>query len=477
MPEKVLEFFYELSQIPRGSGNEEAISAWLGGFAADRGLEVTRDEYNNVIIKKSGTPGKENLPTVILQGHMDMVCEKNKDTVFDFETEPLKLEIDGDFIFAQGTTLGADNGIGVAMILAVLYSSDLVHPPIEGIFTVDEERGLTGALNLDVKGLKGSYLINIDTENDKEILTSCAGGVRINHKIKIKTIKRPEDFQCCEISISGLKGGHSGMDITKGRGNANKLMARVLDAIRQEMKMHLISVSGGSKDNAIPREAQCRMIIDKKEKENLELILKEYHRYFTLEHGESDPVIKIQREYVFDPCTEIMDRQTTDKVIDLILVIPDGVLSMSQELIGMPVSSNNIGIVDTEDGNVTVSSAARSSVDSKKIEIIDTMKAISRQLETVFGMQGDYPGWSYSPQSPLREHAIMTYKDLFGEEPEVVAVHAGVECGILGEKIPGLDMISIGPNIYDVHSPREKLSITSTKKTWAFLKEILATIK
>ena len=271
---KVMEFFYDISQIPRGSGNEIKISQYLETFAKDRGLFYIRYKNNNVMIRKPASAGKEDIPGVILQSHMDMVCEKNRDTVFNFENDSIDIYVEGDFIKAKGTTLGADNGIGVAMTLAVLDSNSIAHPQIEGIFTVDEERGLTGAMEFDATEVTGKTLINLDSEEDDEILTSCAGGVRINHALKYKRVKRPSDTVCADIVLKGLQGGHSGMDITKGRANANRLLGRVLYAASREMKMNIVDISGGSKDNAIPREAFCRLTLEKGEKENLEIIRK-----------------------------------------------------------------------------------------------------------------------------------------------------------------------------------------------------------
>lgn len=476
-PEKVIEFFYDISQIPRGSGNEDKISEYLESFAKDRALFCIKYKNNNILIRKPASPGKEDVPGVILQSHMDMVCEKNNDTDFDFDKEPLNIYIDEDFVKAKGTTLGADNGIGVAMTLAVLDSKEIAHPQVEAIFTVDEERGLTGAMEFGVSEITGKTLINLDSEEDDEILTSCAGGVRINHSFKYKKIKRPKDTVCADILLTGLQGGHSGMDIAKGRANANRLLGRVLFAASREMEMNLVEISGGSKDNAIPREASCRITLEKAEKENLELIVKEHQRYFAKEFKGPESSIKLDLKHVDSKCDKVIDDESTNKIISAILLIPNGVISMSNEIENMPVSSANIGVIETKDDEVVISIAARSSVASKKEEIISINRALSSQFETHISFHGDYPGWSYAEESPLRDTAQRVYKELFNQEAKIVAVHAGVECGIFGEKIPGLDMISIGPNIFDVHSPDERLSISSTEKTWKFLTELLEEIK
>jgi len=473
---RVMEFFYDISQIPRGSGNERKMSLYLETFAKDRGLFCIRYKNNNVMIRKPASAGKEDVPGIILQSHMDMVCEKNSDTVFDFENDSIDIYVEGDFIRAKGTTLGADNGIGVAMTLAVLDSNSIAHPQIEGIFTVDEERGLTGAMEFDAKEVTGKTLINLDSEEDDEILTSCAGGVRINHALKYKRIKRQKDTVCAEIVIRGLQGGHSGMDITKGRANANRLLGRVLYAASREMKMNIVDIFGGSKDNAIPREAFCRLTLEKGEKENLEIIIREHQRYFAKEYKGTESGILLDLKHVESDCDKVIDDVATDKIIGILLLVPNGVISMRNEIENMPVSSANLGVVETKEDEVIISSAARSSVSSKKEEIISINNALSSHLDTDISFHGNYPGWSYSEESPVRDVARKVYKELFGDEAKIVAVHAGVECGIFGEKIPGLDMISIGPNVYDVHSPAERLSISSTEKTWKFLLGLLEEI-
>ncbi|MBF7095518.1 aminoacyl-histidine dipeptidase [Alkalibacter mobilis] len=478
-PEKTMEFFYDISQIPRGSGKEEEISKYLVEFAKDRNLFYKRDRFNNVLIKKPASKGRETHTGVVLQGHVDMVWEKNSDTNFDFESQPLDLYIDGDFIKAKGTTLGADNGIGVAMALAVLDSKDLDHPMIEAVFTVDEERGLTGALNFDGSLIEGKILINLDSEDDDEILTSCAGGIRINHHIELAREKNKEldKRQIFEIKITGLSGGHSGMDINKGRANANRLMGRLLYAIQDEMEANIISISGGSKDNAIPREAFCTLAVDRSENENFEIIIKEFQRAFHNEYRKADSGIQVTAKTAGEPTDVMMTTETTKQIIAMLLSVPNGVMSMSEDIEGMPVSSSNVGVVETTEDETVISIAARSSFSSKKEEIIAINKAISDQMGSSIEFTGDYPGWSYAETSPVRDLATNVYKKIFGEEPKIVAVHAGIECGIFGEKIPGLDMISIGPNIVDVHSPREKLSISSTQKTWKFLTGILKEVR
>ncbi|MPW27315.1 beta-Ala-His dipeptidase [Alkalibaculum sp. M08DMB] len=476
-PNNVLKYFYEISQIPRGSGKEKAISDYLFQFSKNRDLEVYQDSYHNILIKKNCTPGFEDATTVILQGHMDMVWEKNKDTLHDFLTEGIKLKIIDDHIYAENTTLGADNGIAVAMILALLDSKDISHPKIEAVFTVEEETGLAGAMNLDTSKLEGKFLINLDSEDDTEILSSCAGGVRLHHKVPLQKVKRPVDFSCYNISITGLRGGHSGMDINLNRANANKLLARVLYSIKKEMKIHIIEISGGSKDNAIPREAEATILVDKTERENFSLIMRLAQRNLGGEYAISDPGIAINYNFVSDNCEKCYSKDTTDKIIHLMMILPNGVLSMSSEIDGLVESSINMAVIETDDKLLTITSSARSNVNSKQNYIINVCKSIADTVNIAFSSDSSYPGWAYDADSALRKHAVKSYQRLFGEDPNIVAIHAGVECGIFKEKIPRLDIISFGPNIYDVHTPQEHISISSIEKTWNFLLEILRTIE
>jgi dipeptidase D len=404
---------------------------------------------------------------------MDMVWEKNQETTFDFLTEAIPLYIDGDAVKARGTTLGADNGIGVAMILALMDDATLELPCLEGVFTVDEERGLAGALGLDTSPLKGRMLINLDSEADDEILTSCAGGVRLNYHLPAKSLRMKEGRLICRIAIRGLLGGHSGMDVHKGRANANHLLGRVLHAVAEEMGMEIVSLQGGSKDNAIPREAEAVLAVEGAEMENLGLTVKAFQRYFGSEYAKNDPGILVKLDWLDMEVSRTFNEETTQKIIALLLTIPNGVMSWSEDLEGMPVSSQNLGVVNTDEETVQFSVAARSSSYSKKEELIAINASLSSQIGASMERTGDYPGWSYAKESPLRDMAIRVYENRFGEKPKTIAVHAGVECGIFGDKISGLDMISIGPHMSDVHTPREQLSISSTQKTWAFLTDLL----
>ena len=475
-PKETLHYFTEISQIPRGSGEEKAISDYLVSFAANRGLEVFQDAYNNVLIKKEASPGYEDAPIVILQGHMDMVWEKNKDVEHDFLTQGIKLRIVDGHIYAENTTLGADNGIAVAMALALLDSKNISHPRIEAVFTVEEETGLTGATNFDGSKLSGRYLINLDSEDDAEIMVSCAGGIRIHHEVDLQYMSAPKNSLFYNISITGLKGGHSGMDINLNRANANKLLARILYDIKRAKKMHLVDIWGGSKDNAIPREAEATIVVCDSVQEIFESAMKRFQELFGEEYATSDPNISINVSLI-DNCERCLTKETTEKIINLLMILPNGVQTMSADMKDLVESSINTAVLAIKGDILDVTSSARSSVNSKKDTIVEICQCIADALKIEMNTNSAYPGWALDNDSKLRDQAIDSYFKLFGTEPKIVATHAGVECGIFKEKISDLDMISIGPNMYDVHTPNEHVSIASIEKSWQWLLEILRTIE
>lgn len=475
-PQIVFNYFEQISQIPRGSGNEKGISDFLVNFGKSLGLETIQDESLNIIIRKPATPGYENAPGVIIQGHMDMVCEKNKDTVHDFEKDPIKLRVDGDYIYATGTTLGADNGIAVAYGMAVLASNNIEHPAIEFLVTTDEEVGMGGAIALDGSLLKGKYLLNIDSEEEGKLLVSCAGGARSDVTLPITFEEMKDNFEVYEIMIRGLKGGHSGMEIDKQRGNSNKLMGRILNDINSKCDIRLISIDGGSKVNAIPRECDSLLAIKKDEVNKLEELVKAWdailkNEYHANDAGVSVSLVKKEENH------KVFSKDTTFKAIKIINLIPDGVDTYSMEMKGLVQSSTNLGVVSTEENNIIFASSTRSSVESLKTKLLDEIADIANILGAKFEIKAPYPAWQYNPNSELRELCINVYKDMTGKEPEIVAIHAGLECGLLGQKIKGLDMISFGPNMYDVHTPNEHVSISSVKNVWDFLLQILKSIK
>lgn len=477
-PYSVFEFFEEISQIPRGSGNEKGISDYLVRFAKERNLEAIQDSALNVIIKKKGTPGYENAPTVIIQGHLDMVCEKNAGTEHDFLKDPLKLFVDEDYIKAKGTTLGADNGIAVAYGMALLDSHDIPHPPLEVLLTTDEETGMAGAMGLNPKDIDGRILINIDNEEEGKLLVSCAGGLRTRVRLPIVWEMASKELVNCSIKIRGLKGGHSGMDIIKQRGNSNKIIARFLVHLLQSLRFELSSLNGGSKNNAIPREADAHILVDEKDIDILRNKVDEWNRILKNEYKTSDPGLNIQLE-VFGTNEEVrvFSQDTLQKAIKLLYMMPNGVQTMSMDIQGLVQSSTNVGVVTTGEEFISYDSAVRSSVRSLKHDILVATKVLAEAFDAEVTTQSEYPEWQYDPDSKIRKVFERVHKHIYGHDPEIVAIHAGVECGLFKEKFGEIDMISFGPNLFDVHTPDEHISISSTKRTWEYLLAVLKEIK
>lgn len=475
-PKMVWKYFEEISQIPRGSGNEKEISNYLVDFAKSFNLPVIQDETLNVIIKKNGTLGYENAPVVILQGHMDMVCEKNKDTKHDFLKDSLDLAVEEDYVFARETTLGGDNGIAVAYGLALLASESIPHPPLEVVFTTNEETGMEGAANLDVSHLKGKILINLDSEEEGEFLTSCAGGGRAHLILKPQWIKQEKIGPVYSIQIRKLKGGHSGQEIDKGRGNANKIMGRILLDLQEEISFDLISFNGGAKDNAIPREADAIIQIESKEKDILLQKIKQWNDILKNEYRVTDSEIEVKIELVRERNNEFLSEDTKKKVIAILTLIPNGIQSMSMDIKGMVESSTNLGVIITDKEEIRFISAVRSSIKSRKTAIMNTIKALSDIVGGHFFTKGEYPAWQYATHSRIRSLFEKKYKELYGKKAKIKTIHAGLECGFFDEKIEGMDIISIGPDMKDIHTPNEKLSISSTQRTWELLLSVLCEI-
>ena len=476
-PNDVFKYFEEISQIPRGSGNEKAISDYLTNFGKELGLETIQDKALNVIIRKPATKGYENAPTVILQGHMDMVCEKNIDTVHDFTKDPLELRIDGDFIYANGTTLGADNGIAVAYGMAILASNDIEHPRLELLVTTDEETGMTGAMALNGQDLSGKILLNLDSEEEGFFLVSCAGGVRTNVSLDIEWEDTKENLRALEISLRNLKGGHSGMEINKGRGNSNKLMGRVLNSLLENIDFSLAYINGGSKDNAIPRECDALIVVNEKDMETVKFICKECDKTFKNELSATDKDVTVNVLESLEVPNEVFSKDSTYKAIKILNLIPSRVDTMSMEIEDLVQSSTNLGVVETDNKSIIFRNATRSSVGTLKEKIVKETQDVAEVLGGKCEVAAPYPEWQYNPESKIRELCKKVYKDVVGEDAKIIAIHAGLECGLLGEKIEGLDMISFGPNMFDVHTPNEHLSISSTMNVWKLLLEILKEIK
>ena len=471
-PRKVFEYFEIISSIPRESGNEKAISDYMVNFANELGLEVHQDEAYNIYIKKPATEGYENTPTVILQGHMDMVCEKNKDTEHDFNTEGLKLYVDGDWIGAEGTTLGADNGVAIAYQMAILADNTLKHPAIECLMTTDEERGMTGVANLHPEYLQGKILLNLDTEVEGEFLVSCAGGAKVYLTMPYESVEISNDAVLYKVTLNGLKGGHSGAEIHYERGNAHLLMGRVLNALREKFEFDLVSFEGGTKDNVITRECEVILALSRDHVNLLKEVTQEMLTLFKGEFAVQDPEICMTvSEAAFQE--QGICKSAVDKLINLLLVIPNGVMGYDQHMKGLVQTSLNLGIVKVEDNRIRFGTAVRSSVASRKEELLNKLEALSTIMGMMFEVKGDYPAWQYDEHSRIRDLSISLYEEMYGEKPNVTAIHAGLECGFIAEKCPGLDMISMGPNLKHIHSPQEVVSISSMARVYEYLVKLL----
>lgn len=470
-PQVLWNHFADLNAVPRPSKKEERVRAFMVAFGKSLGLEVIEDAIGNVIIKKPASPGMEDRKSIIMQSHLDMVHQKNNDTLFDFDTQGIEMYVDGDTITAKGTTLGADNGIGVAAIMSILSSTDIAHPAIEALFTIDEETGMTGAKELDPNILTSSILLNLDTEEDDEIDIGCAGGIDITGKKSYQT--GSSDRPVFQITVKGLNGGHSGMDIIKGLGNANKMMTRLLDTIHKRTAVEICTINGGSLRNAIPREAKVVFTVQDKE-----LALKRFESCKSAllkEYKSLEKHLNIEMQEIAGPA-EVLNETDSSNLIFTLLGIHNGVYRMSPDIEGLVETSNNLARVQLSDGNLEIACLTRSSVESTKTDLASTIEGVMKLggLEVV--LSGDYPGWQPNTDSEILDIARNKYQLLFQEEPRVVACHAGLECGILGERYPGLDMISFGPNIRGAHSPDELVEIPSVQKFWKYLLEILKDI-
>lgn len=475
-PKSVFKYFEEISQIPRGSGNEKSISDYLVSVAKKLNLEVIQDKALNVIIKKPGTEGYENSETVILQGHMDMVCEKNKGTDHDFQKDPLKLRVVDDMVYATDTTLGADNGIAVAYALAILESTDIPHPPIEVLITTDEETGMSGAMAISKEHINGKILLNLDNEEEGHLLVSCAGGIRSKHTLNV-TLEDAGDYNnFLHIAVRGLKGGHSGMEINKERGNSNKIMGRILKSLLS-LDYKLVSVNGGSKNNAIPREADAIIALKSEGVAKAKELINNWNPILLNELKTQDPGVNISILENTENVEKVLTKESTEKTVNLLYLIPNGINSNSVEIKNLVESSTNLGVVTTEGNKVEFDSAIRSSVASLKDEIVLRSKTIAELIGADFETTAGYPEWQYDNESKVRGICQDVYKRMYGKDAKIVAIHAGVECGLFNEKLGKLDMISFGPDLYDVHTPQEHMSITSVKNVWDYLLEVLKALK
>lgn len=472
-PSLVWNFFHDITQIPRPSKREERMIAYLKNFSSDNNLICKSDAAGNVLICKAATPGFEDSKTVVLQAHIDMVCEKNSDVDFNFETDAIQTYIEDDWVKAKGTTLGGDNGIGMAMMLALLASDDISHPALECLFTVDEETGLTGAFALEKNFLTGQTLINLDSEDDGEIFVGCAGGIDTTAKLSYTNEKSPEGYFAFSIKVKGLTGGHSGDDINKGRGNANKILNRYLWKINKATDLRISKIDGGNLRNAIPREAQATVCVPYSEKENVRVLLNHYIAELDIELGDVEPKMQILLESEIMP-ESVIDKKTSDALLNVLYACPHGVKAMSRDMPNMVETSTNLASIKmTENQEIIITTSQRSSVESSKYDIANQVEAVLLLSGAKVSHGDGYPGWKPNLKSDVLKIAQQSYKTLFHSEPNIRAIHAGLECGLFLEKYPNLDMISIGPQMYGVHSPDERLSISSTQKCWKWLVEIL----
>lgn len=464
--------FYELTQIPRPSKHEAKVLEYIINFGKSQNLEVTTDKTGNIIIRKPATKGFEDRAGIILQGHVDMVPQKNSDKVHDFERDPLQLQIVDGWVKATGTTLGSDNGIGVAAAMAVLQSKTLQHGPIEALFTVDEETGMTGAFGLEPKLLKGSILINMDSEDEGELYVGCAGGTDANLEFNYNEVEVPKGMLSFKLSLTGLKGGHSGLDIVRGRGNANKLIFRFIKFAVSQLGVRLASINGGNMRNAIPREAFAILTVPTREVEVFKQTVTEFEDIFKNEYGKVEPTISFKAEPCEMPST-LIHEMIQDDLINAIQACPNGVIRMSDDVAGLVETSTNLSIVTSGQGKIKVKCLIRSSVDTAKDDVESTIESVFLLAGARVKFDGQYPGWKPNVDSPILKIMKETYKNMYGKVPDVKAIHAGLECGILGAIYPKWDMISFGPNIRFPHSPDEKVEIESVGKFWDFLVEAL----
>lgn len=474
-PEAVFNFFQEISSIPRKSGDIDKISDYLVEFAKNRNLDFIQEKCKNVIIRKKASIGYENIGTVLLQGHMDMVCEKNKNTVHDFDHDPIKLIIKDDFLYADGTTLGADDGVALAYALAILDDNTLKHPKIEALFTVDEETTMLGAEELAEQNLDAKYMINLDTDNEGELLLSSAGGATSVLKLPIEYTHISGRYVKTIIKIRNLQGGHSGAEIDKNRGNSNQIMGRLLYELNGRINFEMVSIFGGAKNNAIPRECDVIIILDEKDKKSLEDIIRKIEQEIKYELKGIDDDFKVEIEYLEEKVEKVFCSISKQKIIDALMIYSSGVMQMSQDIKGLVETSNNLGVITTDEDKkeVIFNCAIRSSIDSQVQYIAKKHESLANLLNANIIIESVYPGWKFDKKSKLSNLCVDVFEKMYSKPMKKEAVHAGLECGVIKKKMPHLDIVSFGPNIYDIHTPQEHLSISSTKRTYEYLIKVL----
>ena len=472
-PKRVFYYFEELCKIPHGSGNTKQISDYLVSFAKEHGLEYVQDEMNNVVIYKPATEGYEDAPAVILQGHMDMVCEKRPDVDHDFTKDPLNISVKDGYVTANGTTLGGDDGIAVAYGLALLESTELAHPALEVLITVDEEIGLLGAEGFDCSALKGKRLINLDSEAEGSLWISCAGGLSGISTIPVQRVEA--EGQKAAVKITGLMGGHSGAEIDKKRANANVLMGRFLYTLQKEAAYEITSLAGGQKDNAITREADAELLVE--DVNAVKACAEKVQKGFREEYAGTDEGITIEITDLGASSARVLHPTSREKVLFFLMEVPFGIQKMSGSIDGLVETSTNIGIVKLGEDEFLGSSSVRSSVEAAGAALSDKICYLTEFLGGDYTVQGAYPAWEYRKDSPLRDQMVEVYEEMYGEKPNVVAIHAGLECGLFYKKIEGLDCVSLGPNMKDIHTSEEVLDIASTERVWKYLVKVLESLK
>ncbi|MDE6233725.1 MAG: aminoacyl-histidine dipeptidase [Lachnospiraceae bacterium] len=474
-PQAVFKYFEEISGIPHGSSDTKRISDYCVDFAKRHNLNYIQDSLNNVIIFKDGSVGYENVPPVIIQGHLDMVCEKESGVEIDFKSEGLKLALDNGVISADGTTLGGDDGIAVAYALAVLESDNIPHPPLEVVFTVDEEIGMLGAAGIDCTPLKSKRMLNIDSEEEGYLLVSCAGGVTAVCHMDCQ--RETREGIHADITVSGLLGGHSGVEIDKERANACKILGRILYGLKSKLSFDILNVNGGLKDNAIPREASASLLIDKKDINNIKDYVKDVGEILSNEYKNTDKDIRVEVKLNEEKTAKVMEGSLKDRIITALVNLPNGIQKMSSDIEGLVQTSLNLGILSTSEEEVSMSFSVRSSISTEKDELVSRLKCLMEALGGSVTCSGDYPAWEYMRDSELRELMVQIYEEQNGRKPIVQAIHAGVECGLFAGKISGLECVSFGPDIKDIHTPAERMDVESVKRTWEYLLEVLKRMK
>jgi|TARA_R110000737_G_scaffold223373_2_gene238393 dipeptidase D len=468
-PNSLWNHFADLNAVPRPSKKEERVIQFMVDFGKNLGLSTEVDKIGNVIIKKPGANGLENAGPVIMQSHLDMVHQKNNDTVFDFDKQGIDMIVDGDWVKANGTTLGADNGIGVAAIMALLSSKDIAHPPIEAMFTIDEETGMTGAMQLDPSYYTGKTLLNLDTEDDDELSIGCAGGIDTNTSYDYKSEELNGEHVGYKLTVKGLLGGHSGMDIDKGHGNANKILTRILYTLQPKVDLNLFEFDGGSLRNAIPREAVATIAVLKDDITAFETELANITKTLKVEFQTVEKNLVVVFESMALPSNVAMSHSDLKKILNVLYAVPNGVFRMSPDIEGLVETSSSLARVVVKEGQFITQSLQRSSVESTKDDVANTIRASFENMGAIVVQSGDYPGWQPNPNSKVLTMMADLYREKYNEEPQIKACHAGLECGILGKHLPGVDMISFGPNIRGAHSPDEKVQISSVQKFWDYL--------